>query len=533
MQIDWNDFFTNSYNLSALGAIIIYIIIAGAFYAGMRNPKILQSIPGASASIGVFLTFWVLYEELSTFTLDNSDDSFLIEVVRDLSGAFSTSIIGLFVSVLSNLFIKLYLAWLENKAVEAKPWEKMHPKALLYDIHQSSEAIRNEIWKLRGGDANADLAKIQTSQEKLFGEVLREQRSTKGRLSEGLSALASSTNAVQGTIDEATGKISTQLGNIRGSEEHGDLASIHNQLQRLNSGVLEELQGLFETLNGKLTEMLGQLGENVLAKTSEDLKQLNEYFTEETGKLLRQNLKAMNARFEMQRKESETSAQEHIEQFKNVNKGLHATREQLNQEVASIENKFTSAIDNITTSFSSQSETLKNALNEKIDEIKTSFETGVGAMAEAYNDKGDEIKSTYEQVENALRGFNEQIQSNVDETLRKNLEQLEGTFKRLEELQSRSTTNLSDTTKSFTEAVDKNQQIALEQSEVLKQVQAQYEAVENLRTDMKELIDKWSKYSEKLHHLQDHIAGLTNIILQLDKSTGHMNGLNQNGNIPN
>jgi hypothetical protein len=53
MQIDWNDFFTNSYNLSALGAIIIYIIIAGAFYAGMRNPKILQSIPGASASIGV------------------------------------------------------------------------------------------------------------------------------------------------------------------------------------------------------------------------------------------------------------------------------------------------------------------------------------------------------------------------------------------------------------------------------------------------------------------------------------------------
>lgn len=533
MQIDWNDFFTNSYNLSALGAIIIYIIIAGAFYAGMRNPKILQSIPGASASIGVFFTFWVLYQKLSTFTLDDASDSFLITIVRDLSGAFSTSIIGLFVSVISNIIIKLHLAWLENKAIRTKPWEKMHPKALLYDIHQSSEAVRNEIWKLRGGDANADLVKIQISQEKLFGEVLREQRSTKGRLSEDLSELAASMHTIQASIVAVKTDISAQLKTIKGAGENGDLAGIHKQLDKLNSGVLEELQGLFETLNEKLTEMLGQLGEDVLSRTSEDLKKLNIDFTKETGKLLKQNLKAMNARFELQRKESEASAQEHIEQFKNVNKGLHATREQLNQEVASIENKFTSAIDNITTSFSSQSETLKNALNEKINEIKTSFETGVGAMAEAYNDKGDEIQSTYEQVEDALKGFNEQIQSNVDETLRKNLEQLEGTFKRLEELQSRSTANLSDTTKSFTEAVDKNQQIALEQSEVLKKVQAQYEAVENLRTDMKELIDKWGKYSEKLHHLQDHIAGLTNIILQLDKSTGHMNGLNQNGNVPN
>jgi chromosome segregation ATPase len=334
---------------------------------------------------------------------------------------------------------------------------------------------------------------------------------------------------VQGTIDEATGKISTQLGNIRGSEEHGDLASIHNQLQRLNSGVLEELQGLFETLNGKLTEMLGQLGENVLAKTSEDLKQLNKYFTEETSKLLQQNLKAMNASFDLQRKESKASVQQHIAQFENVNKGLHTTREKLNQEVAAIESKFTSAIDRIADSLSGQSETLKATLGEKIKEVKTSFETGVELMAEAYNEKGDEIQSTYEQVENALRGFNEQIQSNVDETLRKNLEQLEGTFKRLEELQSRSTTNLSDTTKSFTEAVDKNQQIALEQSEVLKQVQAQYEAVENLRTDMKELIDKWGKYSEKLHHLQDRVAELTNTIEKLDTANSLLQKLSQNG----
>lgn len=531
MQIDWTEFFTNAYNLWALGWIIVYIIIALAFRAMFNNPKILQTIPGASASIGVFFTFWVLYEKLSTFTLNDASDSFLIEVVRSLSGAFSTSIIGLFVSVISNLIIKLYLSNLEHKATKAKPWEKKHPMELLYELQQSTDAVRAEIKSLKGREGNIDLARIHRSQVDNFEQILREQRTTRGRLSEDLSALASSTNAVQRAINKAKGEISTQLRGIRGSEEHGDLASIHNQLQRLNSGVLEELQGLFEALNGKLTEMLGKLGEDVLTQTSEDLKKLNIDFTRETGKLLKQNLKAMNARFELQRKESETSAQEHIEQFKNVNKGLHATREQLNQEVTSIENKFTSAIDNITTSFSSQSETLKDALNEKIDEIKTSFETGVGAMAEEYKQKGDEIQSTYQQVENTLRGFNEQIQSTVDETLRKNLEQLEDTFKRLDELQSRSTTNLSDTTKSFAEAVDKNQQISQEQSEVLEQVKNQYQEIEGLRTDMKALLEQWSTYSNQLHHLQDRVADLTKIIVELDTANSLLKKLNPNGHI--
>lgn len=467
MQIDWTEFFTNAYNLWALGGITIYIIIALAFRAMFNNPKILQTIPGASASIGVFFTFWVLYEKLSTFTLNDASDSFLIEVVRSLSGAFSTSIIGLFVSVISNLIIKLYLSNLEHKATKAKPWEKKHPMELLYELQQSTDAVRAEIKSLKGREGNIDLARIHRSQVDNFEQILREQRTTRGRLSEDLSALASSTNAVQRAINKAKGEISTQLRGIRGSEEHGDLASIHNQLQRLNSGVLEELQGLFEALNGKLTEMLGKLGEDVLKQTSEDLKKLNIDFTRETGKLLKQNLKAMNARFELQRKESETSAQEHIEQFKNVNKGLHATREQLN--------------------------------------------------------------STNEIVEKGLKEFNKKIQDTVDETLRKNLEQLEGTFKRLEELQSRSTSNLGDTTKSFAEAVDKNQQISQEQSEVLEQVKNQYQEIEGLRTDMKALLEQWSTYSNQLHHLQDRVADLTKIIVELDTANSLLKKLNPNG----
>lgn len=392
-------------------------------------------------------------------------------------------------------------------------------------IQGASSSVDRAIGLLKGEGEQVDLAVIN----KQLSRLIQDQVAVGGKLVNKLEGVANKVAFLQDSTDQVKQEIVNQSESIRGKDESANIGSLYSELRQLNQGVLNELQGVFETFNGKLTEMLGQLGEDVLTKTSKDLRELNKRFTQETNKLLEQNLKAMNASFDLQRKESEASVQQHIAQFENVNKGLHTTREKLNQEVAAIESKFTSAIDRIADSLSGQSETLKATLGEKIKEVKTSFETGVELMAEAYNEKGEEIRSTYNQVESAIRGFNENIQDTVDETLRKNLEQLEATFKRLEELQSRSISNLSDTTKSFTEAVDKNQQISQEQSEILKQVKNQYQEIEELRTDMQALIGQWSAYSDKLHHLQDRVADLTNIIIELNTANSLLQKLNQNG----
>ena len=166
--------FFSGYNLLTITLIAVYAFVAILLSYRRSQHKLLFALPGVSASVGVLFTFVVLYSELKGFNIVGKDDSFLEVLVRKLSAAFSTSIIGLIGSLIANGLIKLRQEDLEKKDIKNRPELQKHPHVLLYEIVLSNQAVSQELRLLRGEEQPVSMYDVNRSLSNLNEGVLSE-----------------------------------------------------------------------------------------------------------------------------------------------------------------------------------------------------------------------------------------------------------------------------------------------------------------------------------------------------------------------
>jgi len=145
-------------NLFTLASIIAYFLI----FFFTKNSKIISTIPSFCTGIGVFFTFVVLYDNLAIQEIQINNSSELTSdfagLIKKLTSAFSTSIIGVGSSLILNPLVKWRIEKIEKyiftngRTPQVIAALNSHPHELLYQLQEKIEMLNVSINQLQGNE---------------------------------------------------------------------------------------------------------------------------------------------------------------------------------------------------------------------------------------------------------------------------------------------------------------------------------------------------------------------------------------------
>lgn len=271
------------YEIWTIGLIIFFYTFASIY--SNRDLRVMSLIPSFSVSTGMFFTFVVLYTNLKDFTIpEESGQEYLQSIVKLLSAAFSTSIIGLAGSVTSNIFIKLWKIELEKEEAEVKPYLDKNPNQFLFEMKEDialiKQSFQNNIHEFLGKVQDS----IKTGVEGVARTGITETQSTITRLNEEFTSatekeLREELNRLKGLFDEKREVLETASGNyqVKSQELDKALVNIASTLSALDTNLQRKVDEILEANIGKLKATFTHL-ENQQLTSQSNLDQTTKNF---------------------------------------------------------------------------------------------------------------------------------------------------------------------------------------------------------------------------------------------------------------
>ena len=229
----------------------LFYLIKANWYPEKVNSYLLQGVPGLFTTIGVFGTFLGIAIGLYDFQVDDIQGS-ITELLNGMKLAFLTSIIGIFLSFVSGLFMRSIL-------------------------HSKGDAMR-----------------LPTSEESRRLEVLRVEAEKQHTLLEAISkSLSENQRTIKETNADSTQKL---LKEIQDTNKH--LIEASEQSNKNTEAMVQSLNENHQLMRDKFTEfseLMAQANTEALREAMERLvKDFNDMFSDLITSLVNQNFKELN-----------------------------------------------------------------------------------------------------------------------------------------------------------------------------------------------------------------------------------------------
>jgi len=236
-------------NLFTLASIIAYFLI----FFFTKNSKIISTIPSFCTGIGVFFTFVVLYDNLAIQEIQINNSSELTSdfagLIKKLTSAFSTSIIGVGSSLILNPLVK---------------------------------------WR------------IEKIEKYIF---------TNGRTPQVIAALNSHPHELLYQLQEKIEMLNVSINQLQGNEgEKKNLSDVYNILNSFSTNTIKRVNELFENLGRNLDERISSLSGNAIEDAKANVESINAQFIESTSKVLKENSQFLSQLVETQKNSASESA---------------------------------------------------------------------------------------------------------------------------------------------------------------------------------------------------------------------------------
>lgn len=231
----FSEFLHSHYNQATFTLCVIIPILILTLCR--RNTGLVNYIPAFCASVGIFMTFlvlWITFQNQKD--LSNSDNVDI--VIKELSNKFSCSLIGIAFSILWNFVIKILEGRSENSQKSMYAWKQKDPQELLWNL------------------VNTHATSTQTSIE-----ILQEIRQLKTRME---TSIETAHFKVSQTIHEAT---QLQLVEQR---------SLSNSVSGIGLFIQQHLEQSFSDLNKILQRHIEQLGTDALKESRSNVEQIQQ-----------------------------------------------------------------------------------------------------------------------------------------------------------------------------------------------------------------------------------------------------------------
>jgi uncharacterized protein YukE len=383
---------TGFYNFLALVAIMIYSVLIFAFKRDDR--RLLNTIPNFSISVGLLFTFLVLYRHLSQFEVEAGTEP-LVELIRKMSAAFSTSILGLFFSIVFNLLIKMHISRSDREKGKGEEYLQVSPQKLLYEIHlfnkqlaTSSLVVNEQLPKI-----NERLNGIDDKMNDLSNQVSGEIRTFLIEARESIEAILKSIaeDSTRGTRELITqinaDFLTTSLQLIKDNQE-----TLRNYLAEL----LQELKGSLDNFSESYKDELSTLY-MATADMKEGLRESREVFRAETNRILNKHLEDLESTFkglETLQKASTTNLEETTQAFSDSVKQYRELSSEQQKMLAEVRKEF------------SNLEKVINRMDSMLDQEKLFLDA-----IEKMQNRVDDIGNTITQLQE-LNGNLQKLNSN-------------------------------------------------------------------------------------------------------------------------
>ena len=391
------------YFTNLLTILFVIFLIIFLFSKNLeRRQAIIRSVPPLLLSLGIFGTFFGIFLGLINFDTNKLNQSILL-LLDGLKIAFFTSIVGMAyslafrgVSLLSSLYNTI-----KRKAVKE---EGVSAEDLLLKLSEIKDSISGEqdsslftqIQKLRT-DTTDNLKELNSS----FKEFAKEmsENNTKALI-----------EAIEQVMKDFNTKINEQIG---------------DNFRRLNEGVeaLVKWQDNYKEQVEKMVEQFNIAGESI-EKSKDSMTIISEKLenvpkiTEQVKDILETNQNQIS-NLEGQLDAFSKMKDNAVEAMPLIEKRLNEMTEAFQNSVSNQLESIKTVNENMKTSIESSNEAIKNSMYEQLATIKTVNE-----------DTKSSIESSNEAIKSA-------IQSVVDETSQKLVQQIEALDKQMSEELSR------------------------------------------------------------------------------------------------
>lgn len=404
----------------------------------------LNSIPPFCTGVGVFLTFLVLYFELGQITAESD----INKIVGNLSGAFSSSLVGILAGLLTAPIVKYRISTLEEKQyLRDKPQSvinaiNQHPHELLFEQNNLTQQIIAAT--NRQNQTLASLIEaasgISDDLNKKIGKTLENiQQSTSEELVEiGKLSITTAQEQVK-TINEVfTDSAKTILKqNLR------HFNSISKDFKEELAETKEELASIRNEINGNLLSVKNDFSVNSAAIANEMQKNIEAQVNEKNSVL-----KALS--------ESEEKTKEHLQ--------------------------------NIST-----------AVDEKVENFNQ--------VAERIK---SETENSTKVIQDYLNNLNATVAEQTEDIFNKNIIHLENAFSKLKSYQASAHSNLEQTTGQFADAVNKYQKSTDNNAEILKLIRQEAANTKNLIKQTSAIAQQHAELLEAVEKMNNRINDLAN-----------------------
>ncbi|TAF67383.1 MAG: hypothetical protein EAZ55_03440 [Cytophagales bacterium] len=317
-----------------IGLVINLFLFSTYYFSETKTP--LSYIPNVWTGLGVFFTFIVIWKKLSSGI--KFDEEGFAALVKNLTAAFSTSIVGIAGSMISSVILKMLLSYEEYKQ------EKENREA-----YASPEMT---LWHLRE-ESNQHFIKITES-------------------------FRSNNVILKNIYDHFYKEI---------QEHKQETQEVKNLLSHIPADFKEQLETLLENLNNKLQNVIGNMGNEALEKSQKNIEELNKVLKEVMINLMNENKKQLDENLTQLKNTTDVSKEVLSSITTTFNTKLSEMAEHYKANAQNIEGKF----ENVANQF--------NAMNEG---MQKHYEENATAIQGKFQELTDVFSKFDEQIQNAI-----------------------------------------------------------------------------------------------------------------------------------
>lgn len=490
----------NWWNIVVLALGLVATFWCNNKYNESKSRPLLTSLPGVWTSLGLLGTFLAICISLHNVKTTGGEDLDILELIRKLVPAFTTSIIGLVGALVVTIWSKIKFA--EEEVIENRFLGNKTPEEYIRDVaNYTKEITSNKTIIERHNELLSELIQLHKEQEEKNREYNEKLNDNISHQSEILKEFIDGfVNRMDEIFKQMHGAIQQQVQNF-GEEQFTKtsqvLTSITERLSNVSNEIINNQRQSVETMMNNTNTEIGTITTSV---------------TEVLGNLtskVQESLAALNS--------------QQSERLNTIITNYDALANKLSEQNSDFATKLT---EQMQTEYSKVQEHNVQSLQQMVD-LRTAYQEATSDMLTSTLNMNE--KATAD-LRESMSGFVTNIQSliatqcsTLSTAISTNVESLNSAYKFIESLVAEIRQNYDQAVLAYGDAVSVAHRTNESSEKLIVANNKSLQAVEETNNKISEILDILEERQENIEQLIKQISSVSGAIVELQKLESMLN----------
>lgn len=495
----------NWWNIAVLALGLVASFWCNNKYNETKSRPLLTSLPGVWTSLGLLGTFCAICLSLHNVKTTGGEDLDILELIRKLVPAFTTSIIGLVGALVVTIWSKIKFA--QEEVEDNSKLGNMTPEEYIRDIAVNTKKLTDNrtIWA-KHNELLSELIQLHKEQEEKNREYNEKLNDNISHQSEILKEFIDGfVNRMDEIFKQMHGAIQQQVQNF-GEEQFTKtslvLTSITERLSNVSNEIINNQRQSVETMMnntnteiGTITTSVTEVLGNLTSKVQESLAALNTQQSERLNTIIT-NYDTLASKLSEQNSDFATKL---TEQLQTEYSKVQEHNVQSLQQMVDLRTAYQEATSDVLTSTLSMNEKATSDLRESMSGFVTNIQGLIATQC-----------------------------STLSTAISINVESLNSAYKFIESLVAEIRQNYDQAVLAYGDAVSVAHRTNESSEKLIAANNKSLQAVEETNSKISEILDILEERQENIEQLTKQISSVSGAIVELQKLGSMLNKITNN-----